>query len=215
MQKLVKAIWIIAVVIAGLALIWFMFLLIDGRYMIGPAGPFILYFIWFPVLVFVAVSVVLLIKNKIPVHIIYQIILILFLVIFSLVFSVTLLREPHYEKLLQEIEEKNRQHMEESRQVTIDGKYEYYFYLVGRLTDNPRAHIAIRNLTNNVRKSITIVLNLEGVGAVEELSPSTRLIELTPTDEEHIYILTTMPHLKDEIEIFEVNMETEMSQKIE
>lgn len=127
MQKVVKIIWIITVVIAGLALIWFMFLLIDDRNMIGPAGPFILYFIWFPVLVFVAVSVVLLIKNKVPVHIIYQIILILFLVIFSLVFSVTLLREPHYEKLLQEIEEKNRQHREQSRQVTVDGKYEFFF----------------------------------------------------------------------------------------
>lgn len=215
MQKVVKAIWIIAVVIAGVALTWFMFLLIDSRYMIGPAGPYILYFIWFPVLVFVAVSVVLLIKNKIPVHIIYQIILTLFLVIFSLVFSVTLLREPQYEKLVQEIKEKNRQYREESRQVTIDGKYEYFFYLVGRLTDNPRAHIVINNLTNNVQKSITIGLNFEGVGAVEKLSPSTRLIELTPTDEGHIYILTTTPHLKDEIEIFEVNMETEMSQKIE
>lgn len=50
---------------------------------------------------------------------------------------------------------------------------------------------------------------------MEKLSPSTRLIELSPTDEEHIYILTTTPQLKDEIEIFEVNMETEMSKKIE
>lgn len=215
MQKVVKVIWIIAVVIAGLALMWFMFLLINDRTDIGPAGPFILYFIWCPVLVFVAVSIVLLIKNKIPVHITSQSILIMFLVIFSLVFSATLLGEPHYEKLMREIDEKNRQYMEQSRQVTVDGKYEYFFDLIGRLTDNPRSHIAIRNLTNNVEKSITIDLNFEGVRAVENLPPNIRLIEISPTDDEHIYKLTTTSQLKDEIENFKVNMETGMSKKID
>jgi len=127
MQKIVKIIWIIAVVIAGLALMWFMFLLIGNRTDLGPAGPFILYFIWFPVLVFFGVSIVLLIKNKVPVHITSQSILIMFLVIFSLVFSATLLGEPHYEKLMRKIDEQNRQYMEQSRQVTVDGKYEYFF----------------------------------------------------------------------------------------
>lgn len=215
MQKVVKVIWIIAVVIAGLALMWFMFLLIRDRNDIGPAGPFILYFIWCPVLVFVAVSIVLLIKNKVPVYIISQSILIMFLVIFSLIFSATLLREPHYEKLMQEIEEENRQYMEESRQITADGKYEYFFYLIGRLTDNPRSHIAIRNLTNNVEKSITIDLNFEGVRAVENLPPNIRLIEIYPTDDEHIYKLTTTSQLKDEIETFKVNMETAIVKKID
>lgn len=214
MQKIVKLIWIIAVVIAGLALMWFMSLVIDDRNMIGPAGPFILYFIWFPLLAFFIVSLVLLIKNKVPVGIISQIILVLFLVIVSFVFSATLLREPHYEKLMQEIEEKNQQYLEQMRQVTIDGKYEYSFYLVGRLTDSPHAHIAVRNLTNNDEKSITIDLNFEGIGAVEHLSPSVRLIKLAPTDKEDIYTLTTTPQLKDEIETFKVNMETEMSKKI-
>lgn len=215
MQKVVKVIWIIAVAIAGLALMWFMFLLIRDRNDIGPAGPFILYFIWFPVLIFFAVSIFLLIKNKVPAHITSQSILIMFLVIFSLVFSATLLGEPHYEKLMREIDEKNRQYMEQSRQVTADGKYEYFFDLIGRLTDNPRSHIAIRNLTNNVEKSITIDLNFEGVRAVENLPPSTRLIEISPTDDEHIYILTTTPQLKDKIETFEVNMETAIAKKID
>lgn len=215
MQKVVKVIWIIAVAIAALALMWFMFLLINDRTDIGPAGPFILYFIWCPVLVFVAVSIVLLIKNKVPVYITSQSILIMFLVIFSLVFSATLLGEPHYEKLMREIDEQNRQYMEQSRQVTADGKYEYFFYLIGRLTDNPRSHIAIRNLTNNVEKSITIYLNFEGVRAVENLPPSTRLIEISPTDDEHIYKLTTTSQLKDKIETFKVNMETGMSKKID
>lgn len=106
MQKVVKIIWIIAVVIAVIALFWFMYLFISDKYMIGPAGPFLLYYIWFPVLIFVAVSVVLLIKGKVPVHLIKQISLILFLIIFSLVFSATLLSEPQYEKLMQEIGKK-------------------------------------------------------------------------------------------------------------
>jgi len=215
MQKIVKIIWIIAVVIAALALMWFMFLLIRDRNDIGPAGPFILYFIWCPVLVFFAVSIVLLIKNKVPVHITSQSILIMFLVIFSLVFSATLLGEPHHEKLMREIDEQNRQYMEQSRQVTADGKYEYFFDLIGRLTDNPRSHIAIRNLTNNVEKSITIDLNFEGVRAVENLPPNIRLIEISPTDDEHIYKLTTTSQLKDEIETFKVNMETAIAKKID
>lgn len=104
--------------------------------------------------------------------------------------------------------------MEQSRQVTADGKYEYFFDLIGRLTDSPHAHIAVRNLTNNVEKSITIDLNFEGIGAVENLSPNIRLIEISPTDDEHIYKLTTTSQLKDEIETFELNMETEISKKI-
>ena len=45
------------------------------------------------------------------------------------------------DKIMKEVEEKNRQETEQSRQVTVDGKYEYFFYLVGRLTDSPRAYL--------------------------------------------------------------------------
>lgn len=118
------------------------------------------------------------------------------------------------DKIMKEVEEKNRQETEQSRQVTVDGKYEYFFYLVGRLTDSPRAHIAVRDLNNNDEKFIIIGLNFEGIGAVEKLSSSIRLVEISPTDKEHIYRLTTTPQLKDEIETFEVNMETETAKKM-
>ncbi|MGV7116748.1 hypothetical protein [Paenibacillus kyungheensis] len=50
---------------------------------------------------------------------------------------------------------------------------------------------------------------------MENLPPNIRLIEISPTDDEHIYKLTTTSQLKDEIETFKVNMETGMSKKID
>jgi len=48
---------------------------------------------------------------------------------------------------------------------------------------------------------------------VVELS-SALLIELSPTDVEHIYILTIMPYSKEETEVFEIDMETKTSRRI-
>lgn len=215
MQNIVKAIWMIAVLMAGSGVAWFLFLLMNDKTNIGPAGPFILTFIWAPALIFVVVSTVLLIKNKVPAHPFNQTLLLLLLVGFSFIFSLTLLREPHYERVMQEVEAKNRQFLEDSKQFTSDKKYEYFFHLVGRLTDSPRAHISIRNLSNHTEKNIKIDLNYEGIGAVEKLPPSVRMVEVSATDKEHIYKLTTTPQLKDEIEVFEVNMQTGLSRKIE
>jgi len=50
---------------------------------------------------------------------------------------------------------------------------------------------------------------------VENLSPNIRLIEISPTDDEHIYKLTTTSQLKDGIETFKVNMETAIAKKID
>ena len=40
-------------------------------------------------------------------------------------------------------------------------------------------------------------------------------VELSPTDEECIYILSTTPHLKEEIEIFEIDVNAQTSRRIE
>ena len=91
-----KMIWITAVIVASVALLWFLFFLIFHRTAIGPAGPFILYFIWIPALLFVTASINLIAKGKMPNNLIAQIIFILFLIIFSIGFSGTLLRHPSF-----------------------------------------------------------------------------------------------------------------------
>jgi len=137
------------------------------------------------------------------------------LIIFSFVFSRTLLSQPGFEKQMRETEESNRHFMEENRKTTIDGKYEYMLYLVGTLTDNPRSHISIRDIANEDRKNISIDLKMEDIKPDAVELSSALLIELSPTDQENIYILTTTPYLKDEIETFEIDMEAGTSRRIE
>ena len=215
MQTATKVIWIIAVAVAVVAGLWFLYLVQYNRTKIGPAGPYTLYFICIPTLIFAIASIVLLIKGIVPTNTIAQIILVLFLIIFSLVFSGTLLRQPSFEKQMQETEERNRQFLDENRKTTVDGKYEYMLYLVGTLTDTPRSHISIRDIANEERKNISIDFKMEDIKPDAVELSSALLIELSPTDQENIYILTTTPYLKDEIETFEIDMEAGTSRKIE
>jgi len=214
MYKTAKITWILAVVVATIAAIRFLIIVIADRNSYGPTGPFVLYFVAIPTLVFVIISTVLLVKNIVPGNKIVQIFLVIFLVIFTLVFSLTLFTQPSYERLMREIEEDNRKSMEANTEITADGKYRYRFYLVGRLTSSPKAHISVEDVANGDNFSITIDLKMEGLKEAETLL--TRLkIELVPTDLSHIYILTTTENLKDEIERFEIDMIAKTSRRIE
>ncbi|MDR2572083.1 MAG: hypothetical protein LBD23_17535 [Oscillospiraceae bacterium] len=115
-----KVIWIIAVLTALAGVFWFLYLLLFERNKIGPAGPVILGIVWIPTIVFIIISIIFIIKNKIPISINKQIILIIFLLIFSFIFSVTLLREPSAVKERQKVEERNRQWREENTEMSME-----------------------------------------------------------------------------------------------
>jgi len=217
MYKVAKIIGIVAVVVSTAALLWFMFWVRTDRARIGPAGPLILYFIWIPTLIFVVTSIILLLKDKSSTNEISQIILIVISVI-SLAFSLILFSSVGAEdRQRQRIEERNRQWFEENTRTTADRQYEYRLSLVGVLTDNPHAHVSVHNVAIGERFAISIDLQMEEFTEerMTSLPPGRLLMEMTPTDVEHIYIFTTTPYLKEEIEVFEINMETRTSRRIE
>jgi len=213
---MVRVIWIAASAVAIVALLWFIIVVVSNGTAIGPAGPFILQFVWFPTLIFATVSIICIVKGRTPAKLHEQIILILFLTIFSIIFSGTLLREPSFERHMREVEEINRQWMEESSRITVDGRFEYRLNFMGTLTNAPRAWLSMRDIATDDNLRIYLNLRFEELGAVHQYPAKTRAlwIKLSPTDADYIWILTTTPYLKEEIEVFEINMETGTSRRI-
>jgi len=77
--------------------------------------------------------------------------------------------------------------------------------------------LSIREIATDDSKGIEIALRFEGTNEVHLHSASRRAlwIELSSTDLDYIWILTTTTYLKEEIEIFEIDMETQTSRRIE
>ena len=84
MQKATKIIWIITVVIAIVALIYFFAVPNPGNYSQAAVVNFL--FFAFPSLFFVLASTIFLIKNEMPNRLLTQIALIIFLVMFTVIF---------------------------------------------------------------------------------------------------------------------------------
>jgi len=219
MTNVVKITWIAMIILSLVALLWFAYLVLFRITAIGPGTQLILMFVWIPTLIFVVISIVLLTKGKAPASINSQICFVLFIVIFSLVFPVTLLREPGFERQQREIAERNRQSIggvfSEERRTTSDGKYEYRLSISGIYTENPSASLVITNTATNGTRVIPIDFSMEVREPLDELSPDVALVKLSPTDEEFIYVLTTTLYFKEEIEIFEINVRSGSSRRLE
>ena len=211
MSIVIKAIWITAITVDSVALSWILYLVITNR-PIGLAAILA----WIPALLILIILIVLLFLRKVPTNASSQAALALFLIVFTFIFSGALLYSPiATERMVQEVAEKNRQFVEENYRTTVDEKYQYKLFLVGTLTDNPRAHISIRDIADENLIAVDIDLKMKEIRSDDELPMSSLLIDLSPTDVEYIYILTTTPYLKGEIEVFEVDLLSKTSRRIE
>jgi len=215
MQNITRKIWIVSVVLASVGALGF--LLVAIFIGLGWGGQLGLIFIWFPTVIFIAVSILCIAGGKIPTSKVGQIPLIIFLFLFTFVFTVQLLFQPVSEwDLWRSNRQSYRQRREENIRTTVDGKYEYMLFLRWMHHDNPDAHIAITEVGNEEnRMNIVIDLRVEEIPLENERIPTRLLMEMSPTDDEHIYIFTTTPYLNEEIEVFEINLETRTSRRIE
>ena len=217
MYKATKIVWIIATIIASSGLLWFAYFALFHYTAIGPGLGALFMFIWLPTLSFVIASIAFMANGKVPVRKITQILLIMFLVMFSCVFSRILLRESDVARQRHRILEENRRFREENRRTTTDGKFHYMLVLFELLTDNPQAMLSITDTATGNGVGIRIHFRFDEFRPIYEIIPLSPalLIELTPTDEENIYILTTTPYLKEKTEIFEINVAAGTARRLE
>jgi hypothetical protein len=198
MTSFVKIIWIAAITITAVGLFWFAYLLKYKRNEIGPEGVFVLYFIFIPMIIFIIVSIVLLINGIIITK--KRAVIILILITLSLFNSKTLFDAPYEKK---RIEKENRIFREENIKVTFDNKYEYWIGIYSSNTFLYVQNITANDELNSSEFDIKIEIRMNEIKHKSyELPAGKLLIELDSTDEEHIYILTTTPYLKEEIEVF-------------
>jgi hypothetical protein len=218
-EKSMKIVWVLVVIVAIIALAWFMYEAWFTYRLLGGIGYFIFIFIWIPTLIFVLGSILLLIMNKIPKNFGTQVVVILILITFVFFFPGTLFfAHDNYENMHQQIMAQNRISSEKNQRITSDGRFRYELFLSGTLTDSPRAHVSIRDVATGERVgSVVLDIRMEDIRPHEELIliPKALLIELTPTDIEYVYILTTTTYLKEEIEVFEIDIIAGTSRRIE
>jgi len=213
----VKVIWYIALAIASVAVLWFGWLVIFRHTWIGPAGPYLLLFIWLPTLAFVVISMIFVRDRSVVSSIDVSIFFILFFSFLSFPASSILLNEPSFARQQREIRERGSDgafREEGGYRITPDEKFGYRLTIRGIYTDSPMAWLHINDIAERHSWSMRIDFDMEDVN-FDELSPEEILIILTPTDIEDVYILTTTPYFKEEIEVFEVDVRRERSRRLE
>jgi len=102
-------------------------------------------------------------------------------------------------------------------QTTQDGKFDYSLEIVNAFQKKSNARLFIRDVASGEETRIPLrmkdeKISIRGGGAGEEFAWSHLISVEAP---QSIYVLTTTEYLKKEIEIFEIDMETKTSRRLE
>ena len=212
-----NTIWITAIVIVTLSLIWFL-LGTTAFFKRGIDLVTTVYYlwIWIPALLFTSISIFLLKKGWFPKSLTVQIGLILVIIILTIFFSKNLFSQVNTEGWLHETSEKD------FFQTTKDGKYKYQLELINLFQRNARAQLNVKDLATSEAMVLSIDIKLDDIGAIlprsenetiEEEILLWRWSELNPTDVATVYTLTTI-NLTSNQEVFEINMTEKTVRKI-
>ena len=218
MQIALKSIWITAIVVISLSLMWF--LLGSTAFFqrnIDIVTTFIFTYVWVPALLLIGVSILCLKKGWVPSNIFIQIGLAIGIITLSVIFSSTLFRYVNTSGWLKESV------TADYTQTTPDGKYEYKLELINLFQKNSCSRLSVKDISTGNEMTIPVDIRAEEIRAI--IAPdSTRTVphipswvwaEMTRSGAETVYILTTTEHLKDTIEKFEIDMEAKTAKKIE
>jgi len=218
MQTTIKATWITAIVVVFLAMIWFV---LATSVFFSKRIPFeyIMYFVLvFPAaLIFNFVSIWLLASSRIPSSFFAKICLLLLIIVLAIAFSTFLVCNVDIKERM--TESVSRDYI----QMTPDKLYEYQLQLVDWREKNGYARLWIKDVSTSDEVSIVVAINLsEILGPTAPSNPNTTppvstwiWSVMSPTDRESIYILTTTRHLKENIEVFEIDIASNTSRRIE
>ena len=221
-----KTIWIVAVIAVVVSMLWFLFgsTTFFNRTPLesGPVTMLVYLFVWTPALAFVVVSIRLLKKDSIPSEISLQIIFSTLIVIVAVFFVIFFLRITPTDGWLTEKVEKNN-----VLQTTEDDRYEYELAMINPWLRSSSERLYVKDLSTGEEMMISVDIGYRGIpsrpakGQSKYVSADKILwdawVTLAPSEtSDTIYILTTTERMKvPEIMVFEVNMETRTSKRIE
>ena len=209
----IKIIWIIAIFIVISSLICFL---------IGSTAFFnrgidliatvIYIYVWFPAFVLSAISIIFLIKKKIPATKRGQILVVILIIFLSAAFSTTLFRYSNIEGIFKDKVISNWSNRD-NMQITSDGKYIYQLELINLFQRNSRVRLYIKNILSDEKMLISLDMSTNTIyGVTPDLFP---WVEMFPSENSAYYILNTTRSLKEEIEIYEININAKTSRRIE
>ena len=224
----VKTVWIIAIIVVFISMIWFLFgttaffnrgidLVMTAYYV----------FIWTPALLLIILSTILLKKGWIPKTVYAQVGFVIVIVFISIFFYLNLFRVVY-------TKEYTRGWLTETvrsdwTQTTSDGFYEYKLEVINVFQRNSYARLYVKDISTDFEMTIAIdistknIVTIGGVGSVYP-EPSAQPVwsTLTPSNAETIYILTTTETFErwkkdnnNSIEKFEIDIAERTARKIE
>ena len=217
MVRVTKWIWIIAVALNAIALLYFLIgTTAFFNRAVGTSWGFYFMIIGFPVAILIVISILCLIFKRTPniVAIVVISAFVTFLTLFTAPLPIetegwltervwTLRHSPSSDILVQ---------------TTEDGKYEYFLEVINSGQRNSSARLFVRCIDTGEETRITLDFRNERIGVRTSHTPNRTVAWsfLTVSEiSESIYILTTTRNLNDNIEIFEINMETGTSRWID
>jgi len=226
MTLVIKVIWVTAIVVTSISMIW---------YLLGSTAGFqrgidlvmttIYIAIWVPALIFTAASIVLLKKGWQPSNIYAQIFLAIALIAISVFFYFNLFCAVHARGYtVGWLTESVRS---DYTQITSDGKYEYRLEIINAFQRNSTARLYVKDMFVGEEMTIPVSANTKNIGVimggVGSRTPEPEVLpvwsELTPSETVSVYILATTEHFermsKNPTEIFNIDMEARTSYRIE
>ena len=218
MPAIIKIIWIIAVIVVFVSLMWFLLGTTSFfRRGIDLPTTYLFITVWTPALLFTILSVILLTKGWIPASLIARIGLLAAVILFSLAFSSTLFKNVNTQGWLSE-----RVKIDYT-QITDDEKYEYRIEIVNMFQRNSYVRLHVKNASSSEEFTIILDIPIREIGAVqggeesqypEPVEPDV-WSELVQTASEDIYTLTTKDRFdRHNIYVFEVDMSEKIAMRV-
>jgi len=217
MQIVVKSIWITAIVLLSLAAVW---------YLLGSTAFFqrgidllrtvIFIIVWAPAILLIWRSIVLLREGWMPSSFFSQVGLVVAIILATLILVPTLVLNASIYGWLRESVTRDWP------QITDDGRFEYRVELVNRWQRNNRTRLHVVDLSTGEEIIIPLDISTDDINGggegsrtpvPEDVSPHA-MAELTPTEIENIYMLTTRRTHRGTVVISEINMVTETAVRL-
>jgi hypothetical protein len=220
MQNIIRVIWVIAVILVFISLMWYVLAttaFFKRRIDLDDVGNYIV--IWTPALILNIVSILLLIKNKIPnENKIAQVILILLITILTALIIVILFSSVNIKERMKD------KVTVDFLQITSDEEYEYRLEFMNLFISRSNyARLYIKEISTGEEFNIPVSIRIREIKAIS-ITDNSHSLEtrqamvwscLVPSDTATIYILTTTERLKREIEVFEIDISSMTAQRIE
>ena len=218
MKTALKIVWISAIVLLFLSMIWFALASTAFFSRSIVLDDVAVYIVAYPAaLIFIGLSIWFLKKGACNTNRTTQMVWMALVLFFSTLFIIPLVDIDIRERLKDKVDG-------DYIQLTSDGQYEYQLRLVNIFEKNSHALLRVKEISTGKETTISVDIRTNEISALRTppTDPNTAppvatwiWSKMNPSDGDNYYILTTTERLKDNIEVFEIDMETKTSRRLE